>query len=94
MCVCVVLCCVVLCCVVLCVCVCVCVCVCACVRACVLACARMMYDTDQCRTHLNSLWVLCGLEWGEGGGDFPYLALCGLFGWDCALRVYRISYLG
>ena len=25
---------------------------------------------------------------------FPYDALCGLFWWDCALRVYRISYLG
>ena len=30
-----------------------------------------MYDTDQCCTHLNSLWFLCML--GGGGGAFPYL---------------------
>ena len=55
---------------------------------CVRVCARM-YDTDQCHIHLNSLWFVCVL----GGGVFPYDALCGLFWWDCALRVYRI-YLG
>ena len=56
------------------------------VRAC------MMYDTDQCHIHLNSLWFV----WGVGGGVFvfPYDALCGLCWWDCALRVHRISYLG
>ena len=73
--------------------VCLCVCVCVCVRARARAC--MMYDTDQCRTHLNSL---CGFVWcvwkGGGGGVFPYVALCGLFRSDCDLRVYRISYLG
>ena len=38
---------------------------------------------------------------GDGGGGvegrlfvFPYGALCGSFWWNCALRVYRISYLG
>ena len=73
---------------------CVCVCVCVCVRACVRACVRMMYDTDQCRTHLNSLcFFLCQCVLGGGGVVFPYLALCGLFWWDCALHVYRISYL-
>ena len=40
----------------------------------------------------------CGLcVWGGGGEGlfvFPYGALCGLFWWDRALRVYRISYLG
>ena len=35
-------------------------CVCVCVRAC------MMYDTDQCHIHLNSLWFVC--VWGGGGG--------------------------
>ena len=49
----------------------------------------MMYDTDQCHIHLNSLWFVC--VWG--GGVFPYDALCGLFWWDCALRVYTTSYL-
>ena len=68
-------------CVVVCVCVCVCVWLCVCVR---------MYNTDQCCTHLNSLWLLRVF----GGGVFPYLASSGLFWWDCALRVYRISYLG
>ena len=29
-----------------------------------------------------------------GGGGGPYGALCGLFWWDYALRVYGISYLG
>ena len=63
--------------------------------------ACMMYDTDQCHTHLNSLWFLClcvcicvCVVVGGGGGVFPYGALCGLFCWDCALRVYGISYLG
>ena len=36
---------------------------------------------------------MCG-GWGGGGVVVPYGALCGLFWWDCALRVYRISYLG
>ena len=76
-----------------------CVCVCVCVRARARACACMMYATDQCRTHLNSLWFLCVLG-SRGGGEggrvfvFPYLSLCGLFSWDCVLRVYRISCLG
>ena len=34
------------------------------------------------------------IHWGGGGGCFPYGALCGLFWWDCVLRVYRISHLG
>ena len=42
----------------------------------------MMYDTDQCHIHLNSVRFVC--VWG---GVFPYDALCGLFWWDCALRV-------
>ena len=43
-----------------------------------------MYDTDERRTHLNSLWVLfvcvCVCWGGMGGrkGVFPYGALCGL----------------
>ena len=44
----------------------------------------MMYDTDQCHTRFNSLRLFV----------FPYGALRGLFGWNCALRVYRLSYLG
>ena len=39
---------------------------------------------------------VCVLRGGGGGGGeergVPYLALCGLFWWDCALCVYRISY--
>ena len=68
---------------------CVCVCVVCCV--CVRVCACMMHGTDQCRTRLN---VCVGCVWGGRGVVFPYLSLCGLFWWDCALRVYRISYLG
>ena len=62
-----------------------------CVSAC--ACACVMYDTDQCRTHLTSLWFVGGGGGRRGGGGFPYSALCGLFWWDCVLRVYRISHL-
>ena len=50
----------------------------------------MMYDTDQCRTHLN----FCVCLGGRGVGVFPYGALCELFWWDCALCLYRILYLG
>ena len=80
----------------MCVCVCVCLCVCVrthvCMHACVCTCVRacMMYDTDQCHIHLNSLRFVCG--WVVF--VFPYDALCGLFWWDCALGVYRISSLG
>ena len=41
------------------------------------------------------IWIQCGLSvcvGGGGGGEvvsvFPYGVLCGLFWWDCALRVY------
>ena len=32
-----------------------------CMHACVCVCVRtcMMYDTDQCHIHLNSLWFVC-----------------------------------
>ena len=54
----------------------------------------MMYDTDQ----YSVIYILihCGLCVCVCvcGGVFPYDALYGLFWWDCALRVYRISYLG
>ena len=78
----------------MCVCVCVraCACMCACMHACVCVCvhACMMYDTDQCHIHLNSLWFVC-VGWVVF--VFPYDALCGLFWWDCALCVYGISNL-
>ena len=42
--------------------------------------------------------INCGLCGGGRVGwvvfVFPYDVLCGLFCWDCALHVYRISYLG
>ena len=52
-----------------------------------------------CRTGELNLCQYCVCVWGGGGGGrglfvFPYGALCGLFWWDCALRVYRILYLG
>ena len=42
----------------------------------------MVYDTDQCRTHLNSLWfVSCGREgWGGGGVSFRTVLCVGCFG--------------
>ena len=46
-------------------------------------CACMVYDTDQCHTHLNSLWCLCVLG-GVGGGGclfvscFVWVVLVGL----------------
>ena len=63
-------------------------CVCVCVRVCI------MYNTDQCHIHLNSLWCVWGGWVGWVVFVFLYDALCGLFWWDCALLVYRISYLG
>ena len=61
-----------------CVCACVCVCVCVCVCICECVCACVSVCVQ-----------------GEGLFVFPYGALCGrLFWWNCALRVYRISYLG
>ena len=67
----------------------VCVSVFVCVCMCVSVHARV-FNTDQCRTHLNSV---CACVCGEGGGSFC-MALCvGCFG-GTALRVYRISYLG
>ena len=58
-------------------------------------CACMVYDTDQCHTHSNSLWCLCVLGGVGVGGVFLYLALCGLFWWDCALLgAYKTSHLG
>ena len=50
----------------------------------------------------NSFFGGWGVGWGVcvvgvgggGGGGVPYLALSGMFWWDCALRVYRISYSG
>ena len=47
--------------------------------------------------HIELIAVFCSCVcvWGVGGGVvFPYDALCGLFGWNCALHVCRISYLG
>ena len=38
-----------------------------------------MYDTDQCRTHLNSLWFLCVFG-GGGGVSFRILLGVGCFG--------------
>ena len=35
----------------------------------------MMYDTDQCHTHLNLLWVLCVWE-----GSFHMVHCVGCFG--------------
>ena len=54
---------------------------CVCVRACVRVCVCVCVCVCMC--------VCVG-----GGVVFPYGALCGLFWWDCALRVYRISQLG
>ena len=69
---------------------------CACTHVLQSLCIRsMMYDTDQCHTHLNLLWVLCVcVRVCVWEGVFPYGALCGLFWWDCALCVYSIPYLG
>ena len=39
------------------------------------------------------LFLFCSCVCGGGGSVFQYDALCGLFGWNCALHVYRISYL-
>ena len=38
-------------------------------HACVFVCVRtcMMYDTDQCHIHLNSLWFVCVCGGGVGG---------------------------
>ena len=36
-----------------------------------------MYDTDQCGTHLNSLWFLCVLG---GEGSFRIFLCVGCFG--------------
>ena len=54
--------------------------------------ACMMYDTDQCT--FEFIVVCVGVGGGGGAFVFPYATLCGLFWWDCALRMYRISYLG
>ena len=53
----------------------------------------MMYDTDQCHTHMNSLWVFLGVcvGWGVCLSVWCFV-FC--FVWDCALHVYIISYLG
>ena len=61
------------------------------------ACACMMYETDQCRTHLNLLWFLCMLGWGVGvggrsrggGGPFRILFCVGCFG-GTVICVYRL----
>ena len=56
-----------------------------------------------CLTSTETTRIIRDGEMGKGGvmevedeGDvvFPYGALCGLFGWNCALRVSRISHLG
>ena len=49
------------------------------VIVCVCVCARM-YDTDQCCTHLNSLWFY---SWGGGGGrgEEGFVFLYGSFVW-------------
>ena len=44
--------------------------VCVCVRAC------MMYDTDQCHIHLNSLWFV----WGALFLSFRMMLCVGCFG--------------
>ena len=57
--------------------------------------ACIMYDTDEYRTHLNSLWYFVCV-WGGGEGrclSFGRMVLCVVW-WDYALSVYRISYLG
>ena len=53
------------------------------VCVCVCVCVHMSMCACMCM-------CVCG---GGGGGIFPYGALC-VFWWDCALRVYIISYLG
>ena len=59
----------------------------------------MMYDTDQWSytfdfiVGLLLLFYLFVFWWGGGMFVFPYGALC-VFWWDCALHVYRLSYLG
>ena len=55
-------------------------CVCVCVRAC------LMYDTDQCHIHFNSLWFVCVYVcvcvcvWGGGGVSFCMMLCVGCFG--------------
>ena len=63
---------------------------CVCARACV-------YDTDQCRTHLNSLWFLfvCMGVGGVGGGRRDVCLSVWCFAWVvgvelCSTCVYNI----
>ena len=61
----------------------------------------MMYDTDQCRTHLNSLWFVCVWCVCVGVFVFQYGALCGLFMYhvstqcidECMINVYSETLL-
>ena len=45
--------------------------------------ACIMYDTDHCHTHLNSLWFLylcvCVVVGGGGGGSFHMVLCVGCF---------------
>ena len=63
------------------------------VCACVCACAHM-YDVYTSVSYTFEFIVVFIRGGGGGGGAFPYGAFCGLFGWNCALHLYRISYLG
>ena len=68
-----------------------CVCVCVYVRAC------MYHVSCVIQISVIHIWihcVCCCCCWVFFFWGGPYGALCGLFWWDCALYVYRISYLG
>ena len=45
-------------------------------------------------THTHRRYQICVCVCVGGMFVFPYCALCGLFWWDYAVRVYKISYLG